>query len=266
MLKEFKEWLKEENKDAEKLLKFVNFKYIPDDDWAGTFEYSYEGEFEDNYDNMNKKLKKVKEKLKEKVKDKQDKKVKCGTPGITDGESGNTSGSVNALFSVNGFSAIDPDCKQTKLKDISLEIIAPAGGTPVSGNTGKEQPFSFTLDAYGSWEIRTNVSGLIEVIRTIVISSVGEPPIITLTGSNPVEFDRNTAYVEFDATATDTEDGGPFAVTNIDSTGVDITKTGEYFVTYNYQDLDSNDAVEVVRTVHVCKAGENWNPATEKCE
>lgn len=72
-------------------------------------------------------------------------------------------------------------------------------------------------------------------------------------------------YDEYGATDDDAEDGNGLIVTDINST-VDITKKGEYSVTYNYQDVDLNNAVEVIRRVYVCPIGDNWNPVKEKCE
>ena len=60
----------------------------------------------------------------------------------------------------------------------------------------------------------------------------------------------NTSYTDAGATASDTEDGdvtGSLVINN----PVDITTVGVYTVTYNVTDSNSNDAVEVSRTVNV---------------
>ncbi len=74
-------------------------------------------------------------------------------------------------------------------------------------------------------------------------------PLITLTGSDPVNVDQNTAYTEQGATWADAVDGSGAAIVGGDTVNTAIA--GTYTVTYNYTDAAGNAAVEVTRTVNV---------------
>lgn len=76
------------------------------------------------------------------------------------------------------------------------------------------------------------------------------PPSITLLGDNPVELERDTAYVEPGYTAADPVFGDVSAGVTVTGS-VDHTTIGTYALHYNVMDAEGNPAPEQVRTVNV---------------
>jgi hypothetical protein len=76
------------------------------------------------------------------------------------------------------------------------------------------------------------------------------PPIITLIGERKLEHPLGQPYIDPGATAFDEKDGD-LTDSIITVSNVDPNQLGEYTVTYNVFDLDSNSAVEVIRDVEV---------------
>lgn len=75
-------------------------------------------------------------------------------------------------------------------------------------------------------------------------------PVITMTGSSPVEVKPNVTYNDAGATANDAEDGDITAnIVTVNS--VDDSTIGIYTVTYDVTDSDQQAADQVVRTVNV---------------
>ena len=78
----------------------------------------------------------------------------------------------------------------------------------------------------------------------------GEIPVITMSGSSPIDVEAGSVYVDDGATAFDAEDGtitGSIVTVN----PVDTSILDTYFVTYDVTDSDSNPATTVTRTVNV---------------
>ena len=75
-------------------------------------------------------------------------------------------------------------------------------------------------------------------------------PIITLTGEASVTLEVGSAYTDAGATATDNYDGD-ISSSIVTVNPVDTDVVGQYTVTYNVSDANSNAAVEVTRTVNV---------------
>ena len=80
-------------------------------------------------------------------------------------------------------------------------------------------------------------------------------PVITLLGDNPQIIYRGGAYDELYAT---TDDDSPVT---IDSFGVDDSKVGTYYVTYDSIDPSCNVATQVTRTVEVAVSPITLTPA-----
>ena len=74
------------------------------------------------------------------------------------------------------------------------------------------------------------------------------PPVITITGKNPIIINLGTTYNDAGATCTDDIDTTP---TLTDTNTVDTTTVGQYTVTYTCADSTGNNAVSQVRTVNV---------------
>ncbi len=78
-----------------------------------------------------------------------------------------------------------------------------------------------------------------------------DPPVITLTGDDPLTVTRNATYVEQGATAVDNVDGSiATSAIEIDTSGLDMATAGLYTVTYTATDAAGNRA-SVTRTVEV---------------
>lgn len=76
------------------------------------------------------------------------------------------------------------------------------------------------------------------------------PPVITLTGSDPVTLTVADTYTDAGATATDDRDGS--LTSNIVTGGsVDTATAGTYTLTYDVSDSSGNAALQVTRTVTV---------------
>jgi len=87
--------------------------------------------------------------------------------------------------------------------------------------------------------------------------SENQPPVITVTGTNPVQLVVNVdSYNEEGATANDAEDGNGLVVTDVNDTEVDTSNVGAYTVYYNFIDSDGAAAAQKTRTVNVV-AGDN---------
>ncbi|VAW10764.1 hypothetical protein MNBD_BACTEROID03-2555 [hydrothermal vent metagenome] len=85
------------------------------------------------------------------------------------------------------------------------------------------------------------------------------PPVITLTGTSPVEVALNTTYTDQGATAEDNIDGDITASITTDTSAVDTSTAGSYTVTYNVSDAAGNAAIEVTRTVNITNASARTN-------
>ena len=96
---------------------------------------------------------------------------------------------------------------------------------------------------------------VIVYILGITLPPLGDntPPVITLTGTTPIDVVQGSTYTDAGATATDNVDGditGNIVTVN----PVDTSIVGPYTVTYNVSDVAGNPAIEVTRTVNVVAA------------
>jgi hypothetical protein len=76
-------------------------------------------------------------------------------------------------------------------------------------------------------------------------------PVITLTGSDPVNLTVGDSYTDAGATANDAEDGVITDDIVVGGDTVDPNTVGTYVITYNVQDSDGLAADQVTRTVNV---------------
>lgn len=110
------------------------------------------------------------------------------------------------------------------------------------------------INVPGTYTVTYNVAdnsgnAAAQVSRTVIVVDTTKP-VITLTGSATVSFDKGTAYTDAGATAADSVDGdltSAIAVVNM----VDVNTPGTYTITYNVTDNAGNAAVQVIRTVIV---------------
>lgn len=89
----------------------------------------------------------------------------------------------------------------------------------------------------------------VQVTRTVNVVDM-DAPVITLTGSDPVDVEIGTAYVDAGATALDNVDGD-LTASIVTVNPVDVNTVGTYMVTYDVSDAASNAATQVTRTVNV---------------
>ncbi len=91
-----------------------------------------------------------------------------------------------------------------------------------------------------------------------VIEDAGDttPPVITVTGANPVTVTVGTSYADEGATATDNIDEFVAATAINDSNIIDTSEPGTFTVTYRAIDIAGNETTET-RTVIVIKAQNN---------
>lgn len=118
----------------------------------------------------------------------------------------------------------------------------------ITGNVNTNVAGSYTVTYSATDSHGANAS----VTRTVNVTTPPDTtsPVITLTGSNPVEITQGDTYNDAGATATDNVDGNLTA--NIITTNpVDTNTIGAYTVRYNVSDAAGNAATEVTRTVNV---------------
>ncbi len=120
----------------------------------------------------------------------------------------------------------------------------------------------------GSYTVTYNVldaagNAALQVIRTVNVVATPPvdttPPVITLTGSTPVNVVQGSVYTDAGATASDNVDGditSSIATVN----PVDANTVGSYTVTYNVSDAAGNAALQVTRTVNVVTSSQDNTP------
>ncbi len=107
-------------------------------------------------------------------------------------------------------------------------------------------PNTYTV-TYDVTDVQGNVAT--QVVRTVTVQDT-TPPVITLTGSDPVTVECGGTYSDAGATASDTCDGD--LTTSISTINpVNPAVVGTYTVTYDVADGAGNNAVQVTRTVNV---------------
>ena len=146
---------------------------------------------------------------------------------------------ANDPYSEPGAMAMD-DCEG----DISGSVAV--GGDTVDTST----PGVYTV-TYDVTDSESNAAT--QVMRTVAVVQ-GNKPVITLSGggsSNEVIVECGGTYSELGFSASDVEDGVVTGSVVVDSSNVDETTPGTYFVTYNVTDDSGNAADEVTRQVRV---------------
>ncbi len=123
--------------------------------------------------------------------------------------------------------------------DLSSSIAIDSSGVDTS-TVGTYIVMYTVTDSDGNTAIKT---------RTVLVTA-GNPPVITLLGANPQTILKGSPYVELGATATDIEDGDITASIITDSSSVNTSAVGTYYVTYTITDSAGNTDVKT-RTVNV---------------
>jgi hypothetical protein len=138
---------------------------------------------------------------------------------------------------IRNTSYIDAGATWTDLMDWSGFINASG-----SVNLSITGAYILTYDQIDSgWNAATTVT------RTVNVTT-GSIPVLSLSGSNPMNIRRGDLFVNPGATATDVEDG---TLTGITFTGIIDTSTlGTYTGTYTVTD-SSNNTVNITRTINV---------------
>ena len=157
----------------------------------------------------------------------------------------NNSGSLNVIRSTSsnsltgGWNEANPLFIDENNYDFSLNSSSPAIDN-ASSQSGQ------STDFFGNSRDSNPDIGAIEYVN-VVDTTI---PVITLTGDATVDIEVGSTYTDEGATASDNYDGditSSIAIVN----PVDTDVVGQYIVTYNVSDTNSNAAVEVTRTVNV---------------
>lgn len=103
---------------------------------------------------------------------------------------------------------------------------------------------------YYLWILGKDTLGNTMIARSNVFNLDNTVPVITMTGSTPLNIQLGSVYTDAGATATDNVDGTITSrITTVNN--VNTSVSGTYTVTYNVTDLSGNAATQVTRTVNV---------------
>ncbi|MCP4235870.1 MAG: DUF5011 domain-containing protein, partial [Aestuariibacter sp.] len=111
------------------------------------------------------------------------------------------------------------------------------------------------VNVVGSYSVTYNVSDAAgnaapQVTRTVNVTPDVTLPVISLTGSSPVNIELGTPYTDAGASASDNINGDLTA--NIATvSNVNVNVVGSYSVTYNVSDAAGNVALQATRTVNI---------------
>ncbi len=145
------------------------------------------------------------------------------------------------------------DLGATATDDKDGSISVTQSGT-VDINTVGSYTITYTaIDQAGNQSTATRT---VEVKAPVINDSI--PPVITISGENPLSIFQGETFSDPGATATDNIDG-EVAVTP--SGSVDMSTVGEYTITYTTKD-SANNEVTATRTVKVKSAEVIWNVST----
>ena len=145
---------------------------------------------------------------------------------------------------LNGQSVLSVECGSDFVEPGATALTSCAGSVPVeaSGQVDTQTPGDYTI-------IYTAVFGVLKAESTRSVTVVDTtPPIINLSGDNPLLLELNQTFTDPGATALD-GCAGSFPATA--SGTVDTKTAGSYVITYKAHDSSGNEAVEVRRTVRV---------------
>ena len=92
-----------------------------------------------------------------------------------------------------------------------------------------------------------------QVSRTVIVSDTTRP-VITLTGSSPLNHEVGTIFTDPGATASDNIDGNLSTAIGVSGT-VNANVIGSYTLSYNVSDAAGNNANTITRTINVADTG-----------
>ena len=118
------------------------------------------------------------------------------------------------------------------------------------------------IEKEGIYEVRL-FSNARYILLDKAIFIIGEKPVIVLNGNKEIVIQQGGNYNEGGAIAIDRKDG---ELTNvvINNNNINTSIQGKYSITYNIQDLDGNNANEIIRNVNVISKEKNYKKLTEK--
>src|SRR3989304_3136484 len=167
-------------------------------------------------------------------------------PGVTPPDTTPPVITVNGANPVNinvGDAYVDAGATATDNVDKVVTVV-----TSGSVNTAIAGQYTLT---YNARDAAGNAA--IPKTRTVNVNAIvpppdNTPPVITVTGANPVNINVGATYVDAGATATDNVDR---TVTVVTSGAVNTAVAGTYTLTYNAKDTAGNAAIPKTRTVNV---------------
>ncbi len=133
---------------------------------------------------------------------------------------------------------IDPGATAIDNHDDNTEITAKIS---VTGNV--------IISTMGIYELKYNVTdsagnAAVEVTRSVLVVDT-TPPVITLSGPNPINLLVGFTYTEYGASATDNIDGDLTSDIDTNNDSVNTSVTGSYRVHYTVSDASDNTAREI---------------------
>ena len=156
---------------------------------------------------------------------------------------------------------VPPVIKLNGNKNISIDTTTPyiefgASATDnVDGNLTSKIIIKGKVDnsKIGKYIINYSVSdksnNKIDINRTVTVLDKIKP-IITINGSQSLSIEAGNSYIELGASATDNIDGNISSKVIIKN-NVDITKKGDYTITYDVNDSSNNQAIQKIRNVKI---------------
>ena len=126
--------------------------------------------------------------------------------------------------------------------------ITAAGSITDSGSLELDGPQGIAIFESGGHTYAAVAGHDDDGVQIIRVSIDTTPPVITLTGPNPVTTTIGVTYTDAGATCTDDVDGD---ITPTPSSNVDANQAGSYSVIYSCTDATGNAATQVSRTVIV---------------
>lgn len=164
-----------------------------------------------------------------------------------------TSVNENAVYTYD-VDATDADGNTLTYSLISLPpawLSINSGTGLISGtapSVAADTPFSITIQVSDGIGAVTQ-SYTLTVLDTSVVPPVGNSPVITILGANPITIEAGIPYADAGATAADVEDGDLTAGIAVTS-NVNVNLLGAYAVVYSVTDSAGN-TVTATRTVNV---------------
>ena len=161
-----------------------------------------------------------------------------------------TSDNTSPTITLNGRPAVQITINGAYIEEGAVcdDDVDPDKAATVGGDTVDTTMLDTYTVTYDCTDLALN--NAMQVIRTVNVVATADdiPPVITLTGDNPLTILTGDTYDDSDITCTDDTDPSPILTPDIT---VDTSQAATYEVTYSCIDAAGNLAVDLLRTVIV---------------